>query len=724
MNRIALALAFLFVVASAILSLFGAWSVVLVGLIFGLSSAVLFIIYKRRGLKLTISAVLLVGTAFCLYLNIYNILNVNRIERLDGKEYTVTCRAVEEPENYASVVRVLVETNGENGFDKGLFGKVRFYLYIPSEESSAKVKEGDILVAAVKFQKITESSKNRNFANGLFIKANCSESEIIGHSESLYTRCIAIRRAVRDCIGDYTKGDNAALLEGILLGGTAKLSPELYRDFKSCGVTHITAVSGMHISAFCMMLAYLLRYIMNRRLASFIAIFPLLLEVMLAGFTPSAVRSAIMCSVLLLADCLMKRADGLNSLGVAVALMLTYNPYYICNLGFQLSCSAAAGVIIISPYAVTLADRIVRVEIKYITKFFKGIILATMQTIFAVLFTLPIQIITFGYISTVFLPANLLICSVSVIAMALTVAGAVLHFIPFLEILAIIPFAFANLLADYMIAVVTLLADIPFSYIPFGSKAVVTWCIVSLCIIAVWVLFKRIGGVKLISLVVAGLLLVTLWAEYLTLRGLSTVTVINSENGFVTVVTYEKTCVIIGCGNGTNYDLTDYMKEKEIAKVDMLLLMTDDRECFGGYQFVRDNTEIESTVIPENFGSSVVIFGDSKIIGDSETFSTDNKKITVTSHLFDGGCAYELNLSDKKVLVGFGKYTAEDVGLSKVDILVGNRQLPEDIKSAVILVSGNKEDFGDAVLHKQSFYAENTVSVRFKKGKGMRVYAG
>ncbi len=724
MNRMALTLALLFVVASLSLSLFGIWSVIVLALIFGLSSAVLFFVYKRRGLKPIVSAVLLVGTAFCLYLNVFNILNVNRIEALDGKEYTVTCRAIEEPENYSSVVRVLVETNGKNGFDKGSLRKVRFYLYIPSEASSAKVKEGDILITAVRFQKITGSSKNRNFANRLFIKAKYFESEIIGHSESLYTRCIAIRRAVRDCIGDYTKGDNAALLEGILLGGTAKLSPELYSDFRSCGVTHITAVSGMHISAFCMMLAYLLRYIMRRRLASFIAIFPLLLEVMLAGFTPSAVRSAIMCSVLLLADCFTKRADGLNSLGVAVASMLIFNPYYICNLGFQLSCSAAAGVIIISPYAVTLADKIVQIEVKYIAKFLKGIILATMQTIFAVLFTLPIQIITFGFISTVFLPANLLICSVSIAAMSLTVAGTVLHFLPFLEILAIIPFKLADLLADYMIAVVTLLADVPFSYIPFGSKAAVTWCVVSLCIIAVWVLFKRIGGVKLVSLVVAGLLLVTLWAEYLILRGLSTVAVINSENGFTAVVTYEKTCVIIGNGSGTNYDLTDYMKEKGIAKVDMLLLLTDDRECFGGYQFVRDNTEVEFTVIPENFGSSAVIFGDSKIVGDSETFSTDDKKITVTSHLFDGGCAYELNLSDKKVLVGFGKYTAEDVGLSKVDILVGNNQLPEDIKSAVILISGNKDDFGNAVLHKQTFYAENTVSVRFKKGKGMRVYAG
>ncbi|MBQ1183036.1 MAG: ComEC/Rec2 family competence protein [Clostridia bacterium] len=724
MNRTALICAALFVVASTLLCLLGVSSVLILGLILCLGFVISVIVSKRLNLKSKVSAVLLVGAAFCLYINVFNVLNVNRIEALDGKECIVICRAVEEPENYSSTVRVLVETNGQNGFDKGLFGKVRFYLFIPSEESAASVEEGDMLVASVGFSKIDKSYRNSNFANSVFIKAKYYESQIIGHSESLYTRCIDIRRWVRNCIYDYTDGDSAALLKGILLGGTADLSPKLYSAFKSCGVTHITAVSGMHISAFCMMLAYLLRYIMSRRLASFIAIFPLLLEVMLAGFTPSAVRSAIMCSILLLADCLIKRADALNSLGIAVASMLVFNPYYICNLGFQLSCAAAAGVILVSPYAVRLADRVVRFEIKYVTKTLKGIILTVLQTIGATLFTLPFQIIVFGFISTVFLPANVLICSPSVIAMALTVAGAVLHFLPFINVLAIIPFKLAEWMAQYMIAVVTLLADIPFSYIPFGSKFIVLWCIVSLCIIAVWVIFKRIGGIKLISLAVVGLLLVSLLSDYVFSRKLSTVTVINYENGFSTVVTYEKTCVIIGCGNGVNYDITDYMRENGIAKADMLLLLTGDRDCFSGYDFVKRNTEPEVTVIPENFGNSAVIFGESIVVGDGEIVSTKDKKIGVKVHIFDGGCAYEINLSGRKVLIGCGEYTAEDVGLSKVNILVGNNELPLNIQSDYVLYSGKDENSEDSNLYKRVFYAEGTISARFKKGKGMRLNAG
>ncbi len=725
MNRAALICAALFVTVSAFLSIFGIAAVTVLGFILCFSAAISAFVCKRRGSKYGISAVLLVGAAFCLYLNIFTFSNVNRIEALDGKEQTVICRAVEEPQNYSSGVRVLVESDGSNGFDEGSFNKVRFYLFIPSEHSAAKVEEGDILNANVLFSKVDDDYKNRNFAERVFISAKCSEPEIIGHSESLYTRCIDIRKAIRVCIREYTNGDNAGLLEGILLGGTDNLSFETYTAFKACGVTHITAVSGMHISAFCMMLAYLLRYIMSRRMACAIALIPLILEVMLAGFTPSALRSGIMCSIFLLANCLVKRSDSLNSLGIAVVSMLIFNPYYICNVGFQLSCAAAAGVIIVSPYAVTLADKLVKFDFKYLTKFLKGSILTVIQTIGATLFTLPFQIITFGFVSMVFLPANLLICTASVIAMGLTVSGAVLHFVPFLKILAQVPFVLAEWLAEYMIAVVRLLAKVPFSYIPFGSNSAVLWCGVSLFLVAIWMLFNRCVGLRFISLSVVGLLLVSMWSDYIFSRNLANVTVFNSENGFCSVVTYEEACVIIGCGNNSNYDLVDYMRDDGIANAEMLLLLSDNRDCFNGYDFVKDNFEPEMTVVPENFGNSAVIFGETKIIANGDVFTTKDKNITVIAHIFEGGCAYEINVAGRCVLVGFGRYYAEDIGFSEADILVSDHRLPLDLKSEITLVSSKDNGFLKPKLQRKIYCSgDGNISVKFRKGKGMSVYAG
>ncbi len=725
MNRTALICAVLFATASTFLCLFGLSAVFILGLCLCLASAGCLIAGRRLGVTFKISAVLLVGAAFCLYLYIFNFFTVGRIEQLDGQTHTVCCRVVEEPRDYSSSVRVLVETDGNNGFDGKAFGKVRFYLFIGSEESAAKAVEGDILSATVEFESIARSYKTRSFAERVFISAEGSDIEIIGHKESLYTRCIDIRRAVRRCIREYTSGDSAALLDGILLGGTAYLSPETYSAFKACGVTHITAVSGMHISAFCMMLAYLLRYVMSRRAASLIAVLPLILEIMLAGFTPSAVRSGIMCSIVFLGDCFLRRADGLNSLGVAVVSMLLFNPYYIGNLGFQLSCAAAAGVILVSPYGATLSDRVISFEKKFISGFLRGIVLSAVQTVGATIFTLPFQIISFGFVSTVFLPANLLICGASVVAMALTVAGAVLHFIPIFNYLAVIPFTVADWLAKYMVAAVRLLAEIPFSYIPFGNSAVVLWCGASLFAVAVWLLFNRLGGIKLISLSVIGLLLVSLWSEYIFSKDLAAVTLLEGENGFCSVVTYEKTCVIIGCGSGTNYALTDYMYENGIAETELLLVLSDETDSFGGYSFVKDNSEPETTVIPESFGNSTVFSGELKIASNGESFATDDGNIIATAHIYKGGCVYELLIAGRRLLISDSRFSAEDIGIREADVIVCGSSPPSDIKSEITLVLNEYGQGVKSISQKRviTVYSES-YTVKFKKGKGMSVYAG
>ncbi len=725
MNRTALVCAALFVTAAAFLCIFGLSSVFILGSFLCLGSAACLLAGRRKGFTFKSSAVLLVGAAFCLYLYIFNFLTVDRIEALDGKTYTVKCRVIEEPENYSSGVRVLVETDGQNGFNKVFLTKVRFYMFISSEDSAAKAEEGDILSASASFEKVGIDYKNRRFAERVFIEAECSEVEIIGHRESLYTRLIDIRKAVRQCIREYTDGDSAALLDGILLGGTAYLSEQTYSAFKSCGVLHITAVSGMHISALCMMLAFLLRYIMSRRKASALALLPLMVEIMLAGFTPSAVRSGIMCLIILLADCITKRADGLNSLGIAVVSMLIFNPYYICNLGFQLSSAAAAGVILASQYGSTLANRIIKFEIKYISEFLRGVILTAAQTIGATVFTLPFQITSFGFVSTVILPANILICTASVVTMFFTVVGAVLHFVPLLDFLAAIPFAVADWLARYMIAAVKLLAEVPFSYIPFGSKSVVLWCGASLIVVAVWMLFNRLGGVRFVSISVIGLLLVTLWSDYIFSRDLAAVTVLNCEKGFCSVVTYEKTCVIIGCKSGYNYALTDYMHENGIAKAEMLLLISDDPDVFGGYGFIKRNVDTETTVIAENFSNSAVISGRLEIVTDGQMLNTDDGRITVVPHLIKDSCVYELRVADKVILVGFEGFSAQDIGITETDIIVSGKGLPKGIESKMTLVlNGYGATQGSASKSQIISVGSKDVTVKFKTGKGMSVYAG
>lgn len=726
MNRTALLCSALFVSASALLYLFGLGAVLILGLVLCLVSAVGVIFRKRFDFGLKLSAVLLVGAAFCLFIGFYTMLKTDRIEALSGQRCIATCHVTEEPKYGDYFTAVEVKTDGKNGFDGGSIGKVKLYLYISNSELPLSISEGDVFTAELQFKEIEQARKKTYFSKGIFIDANACEIEIIGHDESVYTRCIDIRRSIRNTINQYTDGDSAALLQGILLGGTEEMSTETYSDFVACGVTHITAVSGMHISAICMMSAYLLRLILERRKASALALIPLVFEVMLAGFTPSAVRSAIMCSILLLANCFLKRADALNSLGLAAMCLLIFNPYYVCGLGFQLSCSATAGVIIIMPYATALADRIVKIDFKYLTKFLKGAVITVAQSLGAAIFTLPFQILQFGYISLVSLIANLMICTAAVMSIAAVVAGLVCHYIPVLNYFAAVPFFAANLLAKYICGTVKLLASIPFSYIPFGSRSAVLWLGFSLALIAVWLMLKRYGGVKAVIIGVAALLLVTLWSDYAFSRGKSTVAVINCENGLCTVVTYEETCVIIGCGDDYSdvYAVQEYMRKSGIGSVELLLLLSDSQVCFGGANGFVNRISPEVTIVPSNFGNTNVFSGKTEIAENGCPIYTKDGKISITPRLYDGGCAYELNLSGRKVVVGCGRFSADDIGVFETDVLISGRVLPYGVKSKITAVASKTDDVKYKLSDRTVVTSGRNISIKFKEGKGMNIYAG
>ena len=213
---------------------------------------------------------------------------------------------------------------------------------------------------------------------------------------------MGLRRAIKRTVDRFAYGDDAALIKGLLLGDTSQMSDRLYSQFKICGVSHVTAVSGMHVGVFSMMAMSVLCLFISRRKASLWALIPLIVVCLLAGLTPSAVRAGIMCAIMLVGNFLFQKTDGLNSLGFAVAVMLVYNPFYILSLSFQLSCCATAGVIIVAPYAMTVVSKIPEMGGIWVFKrVLEAAVLNAIQSVGAVVCTLPIQIAEFGSVSLI-----------------------------------------------------------------------------------------------------------------------------------------------------------------------------------------------------------------------------------------------------------------------------------------------------------------------------------
>jgi competence protein ComEC len=162
-------------------------------------------------------------------------------------------------------------------------------------------------------------------------------------TERMHNWCTA---QLNQYIGDAkTKG----LIQAMLLGDEANLDPGLRQSFTDTGIVHIIAISGGNITMFFLLISALLWWMKDKRLlwVKYAIALPLVwFYVVMAGASPSAVRAAIMFSLLAVGILLQKSNNNLNQLFATAFLLLCAEPAWLYSLGFQLSFVAVFSLIL------------------------------------------------------------------------------------------------------------------------------------------------------------------------------------------------------------------------------------------------------------------------------------------------------------------------------------------------------------------------------------------
>jgi competence protein ComEC len=132
------------------------------------------------------------------------------------------------------------------------------------------------------------------------------------------------------------------------------MSWEMRNMFSVTGVSHILSVSGYHVGIVCAFVGFALSVIPNKtktiRIAKFL--FTMLcvwIFTFISGLDTAAVRAAIMLSIFLTANILNRYFDRYNCLAGAAFCMLVYNPFYLFDIGFQLSYVAVFFLLYLQP---------------------------------------------------------------------------------------------------------------------------------------------------------------------------------------------------------------------------------------------------------------------------------------------------------------------------------------------------------------------------------------
>lgn len=148
----------------------------------------------------------------------------------------------------------------------------------------------------------------------------------------------------------YLSEKNASLMTGIFLGQSSYLSSEDIDVYRDMGLAHLLAVSGLHIGIISGFISFVLSNLgIKRRINIIITLSTIWIYGYLIGFPPSILRSSIMFTILYYSQLIHEPYDSINSLSLAMFILLIINPYYIFNLGFQLSFAATFSILIFTP---------------------------------------------------------------------------------------------------------------------------------------------------------------------------------------------------------------------------------------------------------------------------------------------------------------------------------------------------------------------------------------
>lgn len=157
-----------------------------------------------------------------------------------------------------------------------------------------------------------------------------------------------LRERYRQAITELLPQPHAALLVGVVLGVRAGIPNRLQQDLVATGLVHLLVLSGLKVAIFARLVTTALSPLLGRA-ATLPALGLIGLYALAGGATPAAIRAAAMGGLTLAAAHLGRPTHVWTSLAATAAAMLAWRPDLVWDVGFQLSFSGTAAIILLTP---------------------------------------------------------------------------------------------------------------------------------------------------------------------------------------------------------------------------------------------------------------------------------------------------------------------------------------------------------------------------------------
>ena len=262
-----------------------------------------------------------------------------------------------------------------------------------------------------------------------------------GYGNVLLAKVYRVRAYFLSLIKKEVTGTNElAVATAIMLGYRDYVTDDVTQAYAGSGVLHVLSVSGLHVAVLYFVLSMLLGWMdRNRKLEIAKGILIIIIMFVYAGLTglsPPVLRSVWMFTLITIARLMDRDVSMYNVLGVSCLLLLLWDPYYVADVGFQLSYIAVAGIVYLYPLLsglITDTDisktkiRWVDAPLNWLTRWTWGLICVSIAAQIA---TFPISMFYFHTFPNYFLLANLLVIPLSNFVL---IAGMILFAVRWFE---------------------------------------------------------------------------------------------------------------------------------------------------------------------------------------------------------------------------------------------------------------------------------------------------
>ncbi len=275
-----------------------------------------------------------------------------------------TAQVMEPAHETAKAQRYLVEVNKVLKQDQWTKASGKVYLYL-SKKDSTTLQYGDEIAINGSPKVLTAPQNPGEFDYKRFLSfqniyhnqfVSTGNLSVLSHNNGNKVMNIALeaRQWASQTLGngfDSEREKNIAL--ALVLGVKDGLDNEIKNAYSASGAMHVLAVSGLHVGIIYLIVSFIFGRLqkvkVGRWLLAALSIFVLISYAAITGFSPSVLRAATMFSAMALAKAFDRSTNIYNTLSGSAFLLLTYNPYLIMSVGFQLSFLAVLGIVYLQP---------------------------------------------------------------------------------------------------------------------------------------------------------------------------------------------------------------------------------------------------------------------------------------------------------------------------------------------------------------------------------------